>query len=45
MEQEIGFKELYDVALKATYPIEISGREIEQGETVALFDKIQLANF
>lgn len=45
MEQEIGFKELYDVALKATYPIEIGGRTIEQGETVALFDKIQLANF
>ena len=41
----LGIKELYDVTLKATYKIEVGGREIEPGETVAAFDKIQLANF
>ena len=40
-----GFKELYDVSLKATYPIELEGRKIEVGETIAVFDKIQLATF
>lgn len=38
-----GFKELYDVSLKTTYPIDINGRTIETGETIAVFDKIQLA--
>ena len=38
-----GFKELYDVSLKTTYPIELEGRVIETGETIAVFDKIQLA--
>lgn len=38
-----GFKELYDVSLKTTYPIELEGRIIETGETIAVFDKIQLA--
>ena len=37
------FKELYDVSLKTTYPIELDGRIFEAGETVAVFDKIQLA--
>ena len=41
----IGFKELYQVSLKATYPIEMSGRQIEIGETIASFDKITIANF
>ena len=45
MDNELGMKELYEVVLKATYPIEVSGRKIEVGETVARFDKIQLANF
>jgi hypothetical protein len=45
MTNEIGFKELYDVSLKATYLIEIGGRKIEVGETIAAFDKIQIANF
>ena len=40
-----GIKELYDVALKTTYPIEMEGRVIEPGETIAVFDKISLANF
>lgn len=42
---ELGIKELYDVTLKTTYKIEVAGREIEAGETVAAFDKIQLASF
>lgn len=42
---EFSLKELYDLRLKTTYPIEIKGATIEVGETIALFDKIQLANF
>ena len=45
MEQEFGFKELYDVFIKATYPIEINGKTFVENETIANFDKIQLANF
>jgi hypothetical protein len=45
MDNKIGFKELYDVTLKATYPIEVSGRTIEKGEVVAIFDNISLAQF
>ena len=40
MEQSIGFKELYEVSLKATYPIEVNGEAIEIGETIAVFDSI-----
>jgi len=42
---EFSFRELYDVSLKATYDIEVNGRTIKAGEPIALFDKIQLANF
>ena len=42
---EFGLKELTDLTLKATYPIEIAGRTFETGEVVARFDKIQIANF
>ena len=45
MEKEFGLKELTDLTLKATYPIEINGRIFEEGEIIARFDKIQLANF
>ena len=45
MTNEIGFKELYEVSLKATLPIEVGGVKIEAGETIAYFDKIQIANF
>ena len=45
MENKFGLKELYEVSLKATYPIEVRGRTIEIGETIARFDKIQLADF
>ena len=42
---EFGLKELTDLTLKATYPIEVEGRTFEEGEVIARFDKIQLANF
>ena len=45
MENEFGLKELYEVCLKTTYPIEMDGRVFEAGEVIARFDKIQLANF
>lgn len=45
MENNFGLKELYDVSLKATYPIEVKGRKIDIGETVAVFDRIQVADF
>ncbi len=45
MEKEFGLKELYDLTLKATYPVEMAGRKFEPGEVIARFDKIQLANF
>ena len=42
---EFSLKELYDVSLKATYPIEIGDRFIEEGEIIAYFDSIQISNF
>ena len=45
MNSGLGFKELYEVALKVTYPIEVGGQQLENGEIIALFDKIQIANF
>lgn len=45
MSNEFGLKELYQVLIKTTYPIEMNGRKIETGEVIAAFDKIQLANF
>ena len=45
MVNELGFKELYEVSLKATQLIEVGGTRIEPGETIAAFDKIQIANF
>lgn len=42
MDNEFSLKELYEVRLKATYPIEIAGRSFEKDETVCLFDKIQI---
>ena len=44
-QNEFSLKELYSVALKATYPIEIGDRYIEEGETIAYFDSIQISNF
>ena len=45
MINDLNFKELYQVSLKATYPIEVGENIIEPGETVASFDSIQIANF
>lgn len=45
MNSEFSFKELYEVSLKATYSIEVGDQTFEAGETIAFFDKIQLANF
>lgn len=42
---EFAMKELTDVTLKATSPIQIGERIFEQGEVIARFDKVQLANF
>ena len=43
MENLMGMKELYDVVLKATYPIEMGKRVIEEGEVILAFDNIQIA--
>lgn len=45
MEHEFSMKELYDVFLKTTYPIEIAGKQLEAGETLCVFDKVQISNF
>lgn len=42
---EFGMKELYSVFLKTTYPMRINGKDFDEGEVIAAFDKIQLANF
>lgn len=39
------FKLLEDVHLKATYNLRIGDKEFEPGETIALFDKIQMSGF
>lgn len=43
MDILMGMKELYDVVLKSTYPMEIGKRKIEVGEIILSFDKIQVA--
>lgn len=45
MNNEFGMKELYSVFLKTTYPMRINGKDFDEGEVIAAFDKIQLANF
>lgn len=45
MENEFSLKELYDVFLKTTYPMEIVGKQFEEGETLCIFDKIQISSF
>lgn len=45
MNTEFGLKELYEVSLKLTYPIEVSGRTYEAGESIAVFEKILVADF
>lgn len=43
--EDFSFKELYGVSLKATSEMEIEGRKIEPGETIAVFDKIMFSTF
>lgn len=45
MNNEFSLKELYSVFIKTTYPMEINGKRLEEGEVIASFDKIQIANF
>lgn len=45
MENQFSLKELYDFSLKATCIMKVGDYEFEPGETVAFFDKIQIANF
>lgn len=40
---EWSFKDFENVRLKATYPIEIGERTFEVGETIVMFDKIQIS--
>ena len=42
--EEFSFKELYDVSLKTTQPLEFCGHNFEKGEIIAIFDKINIAN-
>lgn len=44
-ENLMGIKELYQMTLKANHPFNLGGRQIEEGEVIAAFDNIQLANF
>lgn len=43
MEKQFSFKDFEKVRLKATYKIEVGDRTIQPGETIVLFDKIQIA--
>lgn len=44
MDESLGsFKSLENVHLKTTYDIEANGRTFKEGETIALFDKIQVS--
>ena len=44
MDESLGsFKSLENVRLKATQNIEVNGKSFEEGETIALFDKIQIS--
>lgn len=45
MSNEFGMKELYEVRIKTTLPMEFNGRQISAGETIAYFDSIQIAGF
>ena len=44
MDENLGsFKTLEEVHIKATQNIEVNGRKFQEGETIAYFDKIQVA--
>lgn len=44
-ESLYGTKELYDLQLKASFPIEINGRKYETGEPIVSFRNIQVISF
>lgn len=44
MDNYYGIKELYSVAIKATFNIEFAGKHYEKGETIFSFDKMQIAH-
>lgn len=43
MEDNFGIKELYDVQIKAIFPIEIGNKTYEPGESIIRFNKIQVS--
>ena len=43
MEGMFNFKDFEKVKIKATYDIEVGNRKIQPGETIVVFDKIQIA--
>ena len=43
MEEYFNIKELYDVSLRATFPITIKGKTYKENEPIIKFNKIQLA--
>lgn len=45
MNNEFSLSELYEVVIKTTYPIEIGDKVFTTGETLCVFDKVQIANF
>lgn len=45
MKDQFSMKELYQVKLKATQSMELNGKQIAEGETIAYFDSIQMSLF
>ena len=45
MSNEFSLSELYEVFIKTTYPVEIGEKTFQAGETLCVFDKVQIANF
>jgi hypothetical protein len=44
-DQYFGIKELYEVVLKAKYPMQFGSRHLEAGEPVLYFENINMALF
>jgi hypothetical protein len=40
MSYEFGLKELYQVVIRTTYPIEVGGKVLQEKEAIAEFDRI-----
>ena len=39
---EFSLKEIYDVVLKANYPMDINGISFDEGDVIIIFDKLQI---